>query len=70
MSAGGGGAKDLSDAVKKMRKREREAFLEDLPAATSPGYLKSIREARDDYKAGRVKTHAEVFGGKSARFKT
>ena len=56
--------------MKKMRKREREALLEDLPATTSPGYLKSIREARDDYKAGRVKTHAEVFGGNSARFKT
>ena len=48
--------------------REREAFLEDLLAATLPGYLKSIREARADYKAGRVKTHAEVFGGNSARF--
>jgi len=45
-----------------MRKKEREAFLEDLLAATSPEYLKSIREARADYKAGRVKSHAEVFG--------
>ena len=45
-----------------MKKREREAFLEDLLAATSPDYLKSIREARADYKAGRVKSHEEVFG--------
>ncbi len=58
------------DAVKKMRKREREAFLEDLLAATSPEYLKSICEARADEQAGRVKTHAEVLGGNSARFKT
>ncbi len=58
------------DAVKKMRKREREAFLEDLLAATSPDYLKSIQEARADEQAGRVKTHVEVFGGNSARFKT
>jgi len=36
--------------------------LDDLLAATSPGYLGSAREARADYKAGRVKTHAEVFG--------
>ena len=50
--------------------REREAFWEDLLAATSPEYLKSICEARADEQAGRVKTHAEVFGGDSARFKT
>ena len=49
-------------AVKSMKKRARRAFLEDLIAATSPEYLQSIREARQDYKAGRVKPHAEVFG--------
>ena len=53
---------DIIEAVKKKRKRERDAFLEDLLAATSPDYLKSIREARADYKAGRVKSHEEVFG--------
>jgi hypothetical protein len=53
---------DIIDAVKEMKKKERESFLEDLLAATSPEYLQSIREARTDYKAGRVKTHAEVFG--------
>ena len=56
-------AEDIIDAVKKMRKREREVFLEDLLASTSPDYLKSIREARADSRAKRVKTHAEVFGG-------
>ena len=61
---------DLIAAVKKMMKREREAFLEDLLAATSLDYLKSIQEARADDQAGRVKIHAEVFGGKRARFKT
>ncbi len=49
-------------AVKKMKKKERDAFLEDLLAATSPEYLDSIRKARADYKAGRTKTHEEVFG--------
>ncbi len=49
-------------AIKKMNKNERDAFLEDLLASTSPEYLKSIKEARSDYKAGRVKTHQEVFG--------
>jgi len=54
--------RELIKAIKAMRKKERDAFLEDLLAATSPKYLESIREARADYKAGRVKTHAEVFG--------
>ena len=49
-------------AVKKMKKKERQLFLEDLIAATSPEYLQSIREARRDYKAGKVKSHGEVFG--------
>jgi hypothetical protein len=52
---------DIIEAVKKMKKRERDAFLEDLLAATSPEYIGSIKEARADYKAGRVKAHAEVF---------
>ena len=55
-------AEEIIEAVKNMEKREREAFLEDLIATTSPEYLSSIREARADYKAKRVKTHEEVFG--------
>ncbi|MDD5154411.1 MAG: hypothetical protein RDU59_08360 [Thermodesulfobacteriota bacterium] len=54
---------EVIQAVRRMKKGERDAFLEDLLAATSPEYLESIKEARADYKAGRVKTHAEVFGG-------
>ena len=53
---------EIIEAVKSMEKRKREAFLEDLIAATSPEYLGSIRDARADYKAKRVKTHGEVFG--------
>ena len=49
-------------AVKGMKKSARRAFLEDLIAATSPDYLQSIRDARRDYKAGQVKSHADVFG--------
>jgi len=49
-------------ALNKMPKKERDSFLEDLLASTSPEYLKSIKEARADYKAARVKTHQEVFG--------
>ncbi len=51
----------IISAVKRMKKKEREAFLENLIAATSPEYLESIREAREDYKAGRVSSHKDVF---------
>jgi L-alanine-DL-glutamate epimerase-like enolase superfamily enzyme len=53
---------EIIEAVRRMRKEDRIVFLEDLLAATSPEYLASIREARRDYKAGRIKTHKEVFG--------
>ena len=53
---------DIIEAVKRMSKRDREEFLEDLLATTSPEYIESIKEAREDYKVGRVKTHKEVFG--------
>lgn len=54
---------EIIEAVKGMKKKEREAFLEDLLASTSPQYLESIKEARDDYEKKRVKSHLEVFGG-------
>lgn len=54
---------EIIRAVKRMRKLEREAFLEDLLASTSPEYLESIKEARGQYRAGKVKTHEEVFRG-------
>ena len=37
-------------------------LFEDLLALTSKDYLKSVREARADYKAGRTHTHRDVFG--------
>jgi len=55
-------ADDIIEAVKKMKKHEREAFIEDLLAMTSPEYLQSIREARAEYKAGKTKSHKEIFG--------
>jgi hypothetical protein len=53
---------EIIEAVKRMQKTGRETFLEDLLAAASPDYLESIKEARSDYKEGRVKSHKEVFG--------
>ncbi len=37
-------------------------FFEDLLMANSSEYIKSIKEAREDFKAGRVYTHEQVFG--------
>jgi hypothetical protein len=53
---------EIIEAVKRMNKSDKEEFLEDLLATTSPEYVESIKEAREDYKVGRVKTHKEVFG--------
>jgi hypothetical protein len=50
------------DAVKKMSKEDQEDFLENLLAATSPEYLESIKEAREDYRKRRLYSHDEVFG--------
>jgi hypothetical protein len=52
---------EVIEAVKKMTKKERDSFIEDLLAETSPEYLKSIKEARADYKAGRVSSHKDIF---------
>jgi hypothetical protein len=52
---------DIIEAVKKMKKHERESFIEDLLAMTSPDYLQSIKEARGEYKAGSTKSHKEIF---------
>lgn len=52
----------IIEAINKMSPKERDSFLENLLASTSPEYLKSIKEARADYEAGRVKTHQAVFG--------
>ena len=55
-------ADEIIEAVKKMKKSDREAFVEDLLAITSPEYIQSIKEARADYKAGKTKSHKEIFG--------
>ena len=48
---------EIIGAVKAKKKDDREAFLEKMPVRTSPEYLDSIREARADDRAGRVKAH-------------
>jgi len=55
-------ADEIIEAVKKMKKKDRETFIEDLLAVTSPDYLHSIRKAREEYKTGKTKSHDEIFG--------
>lgn len=53
---------EIIGTFKAMKEQDRDVFLEDLLATTSPKYLESIKEAGADYKAGRVKPHEEAFG--------
>ena len=46
----------ISNSVKE----SMEDLLEDLTALSSKEYLTSIREAREDYKHGRVKSLEEI----------
>lgn len=55
-------ADEIIGAVKRMKKHEREAFIEDLIAMTSPEYAQSIKEARAEYRAGKTKSHKDIFG--------
>jgi len=43
---------EIIKAVKGMKKNERDAFLEDLLAATSPEYLESIKEPERTTRPG------------------
>ena len=52
---------DLISAIKALDETEREFLIENLLAATSPDYLKSIEEAREDYRQGRVLSPEAVF---------
>lgn len=53
--------KDLISALNELDPDDKEFFIENLLAATSPEYLRSIKEAREDYKAGRTVSHAKLF---------
>ncbi len=54
---------ELAAALREMGDEDREWFLENLLAATSPEYLQSIKEAREDYRQGRTVSAEELFKG-------
>lgn len=47
--------------------KARQDFIEDLQAAISPSYIKTIKEARAEYKTGKVLSHKEVFKDRSKK---
>ncbi len=47
----------ISDAVREVM----EDLIEDMSALSSDEYLRSIEEARTDYKEGKVKYLEEIF---------
>ncbi len=52
----------LVERLQCLSRQDREFFIESLLAATSPEYLRSIREAREDYRAGKTVPLTEAFG--------
>lgn len=54
-------AREIISAIKQLSEEDREFLIENLLAATSPDYLESIKEARENYREGRVVPHAELF---------
>lgn len=53
--------KDLIAALQGVSHEDREFFIENLLAATSPEYLESICQARKDCREGRTIPYEEAF---------
>ncbi|KPK64642.1 hypothetical protein AMJ83_00040 [candidate division WOR_3 bacterium SM23_42] len=60
---------DIVNALKQLSPKARQDFIEDLQAATSPSYIKSIKEARAEYDKGKVFPHEEAFKERSNKRK-
>ena len=52
---------DLAAALQQLSDEDREFFIENLLAATSPEYLKGIDEARRDYREGKTIPYEKLF---------
>ena len=48
----------ISDTVKD----SMQDIVEDMLALSNEAYLRSIEEARNDYREGRVKSFEDIFG--------
>ncbi len=52
---------ELKNIIQKAIKETFEDELEDYIALRNKEYLQSIRDAREDYKAGNIKKFEELF---------
>jgi hypothetical protein len=52
---------ELKELIASTVQETIEDYLEDLKALTSKDYINSIRESREEYKAGDYKDHNEVI---------
>lgn len=52
---------DFQSLISDAFKDAMDDVIEDVLALTSNNYLKSIEEARNDYKEGKVKSLEEIF---------
>ena len=52
---------DLATALQQLSDEDREFFIENLLAATSPEYLESIDQARRDYREGKTIPYEKLF---------
>ena len=53
--------RDLVAALQELSEEDREFFIENFLAAMSLDYLKSIEEAKKDYKEGRIVSYEELI---------
>ena len=51
---------ELKNLIKESVKESIENLIEDIEALSNEEYIKSIEEARKDYKNGRVKSLEEI----------
>jgi PHD/YefM family antitoxin component YafN of YafNO toxin-antitoxin module len=54
---------ELQAVIRSTVEEVIEDRLEDLQALSSTAYLRSVAEAREDYKAGRVVSLDEIMNG-------
>ena len=54
---------ELKELISESVRESMEDIMEDFLALQSEEYLKSIEEAREDYRKGRVKSFEELFKG-------
>lgn len=54
---------DLAAALQQLSDEDREFFIENLLAATSPEYLESVDEARRNYREGKTIPYEKLFKG-------